>query len=194
MNTLYTIRGIWQGRLILSSRPLATIALQLNVILLFPPLVVSPSRIFRVETCGLSNFRVHSWGIFALDPWLSLASLLSSGTLWPILALSGPFSLSLALSFQPWHSLALFLVLSLALSGIRCLALFFLTLFKNLRKNPCLKTWGKFLGGIWHLALCGPFSLSLALSFNPWHSLAPFWHSLALPSSPFLKTSGKILV
>ena len=59
---------------------------------------------------------------------------------WLSLALSATFWHFLALSFQPWHSLALFLVLSLALSGIRCLALFFLTLYKNLRKNPCLKT------------------------------------------------------
>ena len=80
-------------------------------------------------------------GVFWLSTpgslWLFVAA---SGTLWPILALFGPFSLSLALSSNPWHSLALFLVLSLALSGIRSLALSFITLSKNLRKNPGLKT------------------------------------------------------
>ena len=39
-----------------------------------------------------------------------------TGTLWP---LSGTAWLSLALSLDPWHSLAFFFVLSLALYGIR---------------------------------------------------------------------------
>merc|ERR1712237_167477 len=100
------------------------------------------------------------------------------------LSLSGT---GLALFRSPWHSLALFLVLSLALFGIRCLALFFLTLYKNLRKNPCLKNLRKILG--WNLAsgslwpffaLSGALIPSLALSGLLQLSLACLRLSLAL--------------
>merc|ERR1712030_237981 len=84
-------------------------SIPLKVILLFPPLLVSPSRGFQGGNLWLSNFSGPLWGLFPLDIWLSLAlyvlvlfhghSLVFS---WLFLALSGSLCLS-------WHSLAFFL-------------------------------------------------------------------------------------
>jgi len=167
-------------------------SIQWNVILLFPPLVVSPSRGFQGGNLWRPIFRVHSWGIFTLDPWLSLAFCTLVLTHGHPLA---PFLHCLALSgflFIPgtlWPSFC-------ALSGTfwRVSSPF----IQKPQEKPLLKTWGKSLGGIW-LSLAS-FRLSLARFGSLWRclsipgSLWPFaalsgllptlWHSLALSLGP----------
>ena len=155
-----------------SSDPLATIVYNENVILLFPPLLVSPSRGFQGGNLWLSNFSSPFWGLFPL--WhLAFLSLLCC---------------SLVPRALFWHFLCL-----LALSGLLCsfwqfLGRVLVFLFQKPQEKPFLKTWGKISG--WSFLTHGEFMVFLRTLFSS------LWQSQGLSCTLFdsLALSGRLLV
>ena len=130
-------------------------SIQYNVILLFPPLLVSPSRVFRGNLVASLNLG-SILGLFPHDFWLSLSPLWSRPL---VLALSGPRCMS-------WHSLALWHFL--ALCGAFWLSVALLDSLV-VRQKPQEKFFLKNLRKI----LCSPSWLSSALCIHLGDFLAP---------------------